>query len=228
MAEWWSGLTTLNQAFFVIAVAFSALFVWQLLSAIFGMFGAAGGDMDMHADVPAGIDMHPPDIAPGMDFCADVAAGAPDVHVPEHLEVGGAETVASFRLISIRSLVAFGTLFGWAGALYLEEGLGTGPAVFFALLWALAGMLVVSAIFYLMQRMTETGTPVLATAIGQPGTVYMDIPAGGAGKVRTLVGGVVTFVNARAAGGAALSGGTPIRVRRLVDSTTVEVEKAAS
>jgi hypothetical protein len=55
--------------------------------------------------------------------------------------------------------------------------------------------------------------------------VYADIPAGGTGQIRTLVSGVVTVVAARAAGGEALKAGTPVKVRRCLDATTVEVEK---
>jgi membrane protein implicated in regulation of membrane protease activity len=77
-----------------------------------------------------------------------------------------------------------------------------------------------------MRRMQETGTRQLATAVGERGTVYMDIPAGGTGKVRTVVSGTVSFVDARSADREALKAGTPVRVRRLLDPSTIEVEKA--
>jgi len=236
MTEWWAGLTTLTQGFFAVALVFSCLFLWQLVAAVLGLAGhGADTDVDMQTDVDAGADFHADADADlgGADahFDTDVPHGA-DLHVAPGDQVDAADmtihtvdTVASFKLLSIRSIIAFGMLFAWAGALYLMEGVAVPQAMLYALAWGLAGMLVVSALFYLMRRMTETGNIRLATCVGQPGTVYMDIPADGAGKVRTLVSGTVSFVPARAAGGAALKSGTPITVRRLLDATTVEVEK---
>lgn len=233
MTEWWAGLTTLTQGFFAVAVVFSCLFLWQLVAAVLGLAGnGADTDVDLQTDVDAGADLHADADLGGADahFDTDVPHGA-DLHVTPGDQVDAADmtihtvdTVASFKLLSVRSIIAFGTLFAWAGALYLMESVAVPLAMLYALAWGLAGMLVVSALFYLMRRMTETGNVRLATCVGQPGTVYMDIPAGGAGKVRTLVSGTVSFVPARAAGGAALKSGTPITVKRLLDATTVEVE----
>jgi membrane protein implicated in regulation of membrane protease activity len=232
MTEWWAGLTTLTQGFFAVALVFSCLFLWQLVAAVLGLAGhGADTDVDMQAD--AGADLHADADLGGADahFDTDVPHGA-DLHVAPGDQIDAADmtihtvdTVASFKLLSIRSIIAFGMLFAWAGALYLMDSVAVPQAMLYALAWGLAGMLVVSALFYLMRRMTETGNIRLATCVGQPGTVYMDIPADGAGKVRTLVSGTVSFVPARAAGGAALKSGTPITVRRLLDATTVEVEK---
>lgn len=231
MMEWWAGLTGMAQGFFAVAFVFSCLFLWQLLAAILGLVGD-GSDVDLasHADIDAGADFH-------ADMDADLASGADvphgvDLHVSTGDEMDAADmsvhtidTVASFKVISIRSIIAFGTLFSWAGGLYLMQSVPVPRAMIYSLLWGLAGMIVVSAIFYLMRRMTETGNVRLATCVGQPGTVYMDIPAGGAGKVRTLVSGMVSFVHARAAGGKALASGTPVTVKRLLDATAVEVEE---
>ena len=176
-----------------------------------------GGDLD-HAggfDHGAGFDHG------GVDHGGDVGHGA-DVHA--HAE--GAETVAAFKLLSLRSLIAFGMLFGWAGALYQMEGRGLTFAIGLAVVWAFLGMLVVSLLFYGVMRLTETGTRRLATAVGQAGTVYIDIPADGTGQVRTVVSGMVSFVKARTLDGKPLAAGTPVRITGLVDSNTVEVMNA--
>jgi len=183
-----------------------------------------GADAAMAHDIPHGMGHDfppsaPHDLPPGAVH--DMAAG----HGGEHLGVEGADTLVSFRLLSVRGIVAFGTLFGWAGALYLQQGEPVPASLLYALVWAFIGMLVVSGIFYLMQRMTESGTPRLSSCIGQPATVYMDVPAGGEGKVRAMVSGAVSFIGARAAGGEALKSGTPVRVTRLLDSSTVEVRR---
>jgi len=209
--------TLIGSIYWGAAVFFSILFLWQLLATLFGHIGGGGETTDVSAGHDVGAGGH--DVAGGHDAAAGHGHDG---------AVGAAESVASFKLLSIRSITAFGMLFGWAGVLYSRQG--RPPAdnlvIIYSLLWGFVGMLIVSAIFYFLMRMTETGTRRLATCVGQRGTVYMDIPAGGTGQVKTIVSGIVSFVPARAVGGEILKAGTPVIVKRLLDSTTVEVEKA--
>jgi len=217
----WSGLTPANKILFCTAFFFSALFIWQFIMTMIGLAGS-GADVEVDADVGGDVDVDADvgDVDAGGDFEAEAGdAGDADAEAAE------GETALSFKLLSFRSVVAGGTLFGWAGALYLYNGIPLGTALVYALAWACAGALIVAILMYLMRRLQETGTSRLATCVGQPATVYMDIPASGAGKVRTLVSGAVRFVPARSAGGKALKAGTPVRVTRLVNPSTVEVEK---
>jgi len=203
-----------------VAAFFSVLFLWQLIATLLGGIGGTehieAGGTDVHADMGA----------------ADHDVGGHDVaghDVAGHAghEAGTAvESVATFKLLSVRSITAFGLLFGWAGVLYLRTGTGQNTTLLYSVLWGVVGMLIVSAIFYFLMRMTETGTRRLATALGQPGTVYMDIPAGGAGQIRVMISGAVSFVSARVAGGEALKAGAPVVVKRIIGPNTVEVEKA--
>jgi uncharacterized membrane protein YjfL (UPF0719 family) len=198
-----------------VAAFFSVLFLWQLLSTLLGGIGGTehieAGGTDVHADLGAA----------GHDVGGHDAAGHPG-----HEPGTAVESVATFKLLSVRSVTAFGLLFGWAGVLYLRSGIGQNPTLLYSVLWGVVGMLIVSAIFYFLMRMTETGTRRLATALGQPATVYMDIPAGGAGQIRVMISGAVSFISARAAGGEALKAGTAVVVKRLIGPNTVEVEKA--
>jgi hypothetical protein len=204
-----------------VAAFFSVLFLWQLISTLLGGIGGTehieAGGTDVHADVGAA----------GHDVAGhDVAAAGHDAAGHAGHEAGTAvESVATFKLLSVRSVTAFGLLFGWAGVLYLRTGTGQNPTLLYSVLWGVVGMLIVSAIFYFLMRMTETGTRRLSTALGQPGTVYMDIPAGGAGQVRVMISGAVSFISARVAGGEALKAGTPVIVKRIIGPNMVEVEK---
>ena len=193
------------------ALFFSVLFAWQLLATLFGHFGG-GDNIDAGAAHDAGAGGH------------DVGAG----HAGHAGHEAGADSVASFKLLSIRSMTAFGLLFGWAGVLYHRAEVSENLTILYSLLWGFVGMLIVSAIFYFFMRMTETGTRRLSSAVGQPATVYMDIPAGGAGQVRVLCGGSICFINARAAGGEALKAGTPVIIKRVAGPNVVEVEKTQS
>ncbi len=208
MYEWWSGLTAIAQWFFIAAAFFSVFFTWQIIATLIGLAG------DADADVDAGMDAH-----------TDVDV---DVHdMPHDIEATGdaADTIAAFRLVSIRSVLAFFTLFSWAGALYLASGVVVDRAIIYALLWGLAALVVVSLLLHFLRKLAETGSPQLATCVGQTGAVYLDIPPGGVGEVRVTVSGVVSHVKARAAGGAGISSGTDVRVLRILGPGTVEVDK---
>ena len=150
-----------------------------------------------------------------MDFDADIDADA-------------IESMSAFKMLSLRAILAFCTLFSWAGALYLDRDYGLTPSLLYALLWGVVALVVVAGIFHMMLRLTESGTPRLATCVGKNGTVYLDIPDGGRGEIRIPVSGVMAHVKARVADGKALKMGTAIRVRRLLDSGTVEIESISS
>jgi hypothetical protein len=126
--------------------------------------------------------------------------------------------------LSIRSLVAFGTLFSWAGTLYLASGTYVILAIVYSFLWGLAAMFGVAFLLYWLLRMQELGNVPLWKAIGEEGTVYMDIPARGVGKVRVFVGKTICFVNARSKSGDPLSAGTKVRAVAAIDERTLEVE----
>ena len=217
----WAGLSTANKVFFCIAFFFSALFVWQFIMTMIGLAGS-GADVEVDADVGGDVDVDA-DVG-DVDAGGDVEADAGDTGGADAAAAEG-DTALSFKLLSLRSVVAGGTLFGWAGALYLYNGTPLDTALVYALAWAFGGALIVAVLMYLMRRLQETGTPRLATCVGRPATVYMDIPESGAGKGRTMVSGAVSSVPARSAGGNALKAGTPVRVTRLVNPSTVEVEK---
>ncbi|NLG48671.1 MAG: hypothetical protein GX552_01005 [Chloroflexi bacterium] len=209
MLSWWTRLSSLNQGFFVAAIFFSTIFLWQFVSSFTALAGdAIGGDGDAG---DASMD--------GDGDLADADLDGDDVGAAEQ-DAG----LATFRLLSIRSLLAFGTLFSWAGALYLQNTPFATLALVRALLWGLAGMVVVAFFFWALPRLTEEGTARLDTAIGQNAQVYLDIPEDGVGQVKVLVGGMVSFVKARASNGQRLSAGTVVRVVGTLDNSVLVVE----
>jgi hypothetical protein len=197
--EWWNSLTTLNQTFYAAAAFFSVFFLWQLIAAIVGL----GSEEVDTADADVAGDVH-------HDFAAE-----------------SAEAMDAFRLISIRSMISFLTLFTWGGALYLNWGMRRTTAIGYAVLWGLGGMVTVALILYGLRKLAQRGTSDLATCVGERGTVYLDIPEDGAGEVRVPVSGMLSHVRARCAGGRPLKAGVAVRVVRRLDQTTVEVEPVA-
>jgi len=204
MYEWWTGLASLTQGFYAVAAFFSLIFLWQFIASVIGL---SGGEMDVEVDADVDIDVD------GLDL-EDIEAGS--------LEEAG-ETMAAFKVLSLRAVIAFVMLFCWAAGMYIEQGIETYRLLLYATGWGLIGWLVVSFMMYFMRRLTESGTPRLGTCVGTRGSVYADIHADGTGEVRVLVSGVISTVKARTAGGGEMKAGTPIRVLRMLDPVTVEV-----
>lgn len=208
MTEWWGELSRLNQGFYSAAAFFSVFFLWQLIAALIGL-GGDDADADVDADADGGVNID--------------HDGTYDQF--EHGAEGDAvESTVAFKLLSIRSIITFFTLFTWGSALYLQQGMVAGKAMGLGTVWGLAGMFIVALIFYLMKKMAHTGTKNLRTCVGTTGTVYLEIPEGGTGEVRVTVSGVVSYVKAREKDGKGIKPNAPIRVRRLLGTAMVEVE----
>jgi hypothetical protein len=196
IGDWWTNLTAANRMFYVVAGFFSVIFIWQFIAS---MIGLTGGDLDIETDAD-------------VDFDAD--------------GVDGVESVAAFKMLSIRAILAFCTLFFWSGSLYLNMGKSMAVALMYSFGWGLGGWVVVTLLVNWMRRLAETGNVKLSTCVGLRGVVYMDIPAGGPGQVRVMVSRAMSMVRARSADGSELKAGTPVRVTRLLDSASVEVKPA--
>lgn len=54
MITWWSGLTPLNQLFWVLVVFFTTLFAWQFVASFTGFVGEGGPDLDGDGDLGDG------------------------------------------------------------------------------------------------------------------------------------------------------------------------------
>ena len=85
-------------------------------------------------------------------------------------------------------------------------------------------MFIVSYLVFKLVQLQETGTATVWSAIGEEAVVYLNVPAGGVGKVRVMVSGVISYVNARSRGGESLTAGTKVRVVGVIDDNTIEVE----
>jgi hypothetical protein len=207
MNEWWNELSSINQGFYAAATFFGVIFVWQLLAVLMGL---STDDADMDVDVDADIDLD-------HDGTYD--------HFEQGASSDAAETLSAFRLLSIRSIITFFTLFTWGGALYMDTGETVTKSLTLATIWGLAGMFIVAGLFYMLKQLSETGTSNLATSVGSAGTVYLDIPANGIGEVKVTVSGILSHVKARGIDGQAFAVNTPIRVTRRIGQRTIEVDK---
>lgn len=204
MQEWWSHLDSYVQGFYVAAMFFSVFFLWQLVAAVIGL-GGHSMDITSHVDVSADHGMG--------DHTADASAH---------------ETVLAFKLLSVRSILAFFTLFTWSTAMYASlpvPPLSLNRSMTFGLLWGLCAMALVAWLLHLMRKMAESGNIRMESCVGSLGAVHIDIPASGYGEVRVTVSRVATFVRATA-GGKVIKSGANVRVVKVLGPNLVEVESA--
>lgn len=236
METWWQGLGFVNQLLFSSAIFFSLLFIWQLISTIMGLDSGDHGDMAMDGlgdadDIP---DIHGDIGAEGLgdaDDASNIQTGSGLVHGGHvgDTPIAHADDLAAgqvtYSLVTIRSIIAFGTLFSWASAIFLASGYNIMVALLIGLIWGALGMFLVSFALYKLVQMQEIGTRSTANAIGEEGIVYINIPAKGSGQVRVICDGAVSFINATSKTGAPISAGSKVRVVGLADERTLEVEE---
>lgn len=201
MQEWWAGLESTTRFFYGMAAFFSVFFLWQMVAAFLGL---TGDDVDVG---DADVDIS--DLDASDDF--------------DHQDV--VESSQAFKILSLRSIITFFTLFSWGSALYTADGMPVVKAMGISSVWGLAGMFSIAVIFWGMGKLTETGTKDAASCMGQIGTVYLNIPADGFGEVKTSISGAVEHIKARSVSGEALPSGTQVRIVQVVDQTLVGVEK---
>ncbi len=207
MQEWWAALSGATRFFYGMAAFFSVFFLWQVIAAFVGL---NGDDMDVGGD------------AGDVDVDMDIG----DVDAPDDIDYNDViESSQAFKVLSLRSIITFFTLFSWGSALYTTDGVAVVKAMGIASVWGLVGMFAIALIFYGMGKLSETGTKDLTTAQGKIATVYLDIPAEGFGEIKTTVSGASEHIKAKSVNGEALPAGTQVRVVQVVGQTLVGVEK---
>lgn len=180
MITWWETLPLLQQVFYLIAIPSTLVLFLQTILLLFGL-GDGHGDGDVGHDF-GGHDH---------DFGHD-AAGPHGDFVPAHdtahdtAHDQGADHEAGLRILTVRGIVAFLSLFGWVGVAALDMGASAGVAFLLALLAGLAAMFVVAAVLKASLKLQQSGNIDMRNALGLTGEVYVPIPKGGKGKITMI------------------------------------------
>jgi len=151
--------------------------------------------------------------------------GGDDVGAVHSVDTGDSDV--SFKLLSLQAITAFLLMFGLIGYAMMHQSKlsaawatagGTGAGV--------AAMVLVAWIFRFATKLQSSGTLNLDNAAGQEGTVYLRIPPGGTGKVQCLCQGRLVTLDATSEASEELKSGQRVKVLRVVNSTTVVVQKS--
>lgn len=142
-----------------------------------------------------------------------------------HADVSHADADISFKLLTLQGLTAFFMMFGLVGFVLLRESMfGNAIAIAGAVAAGLASVWLIGKIFSSFKNLQASGTMDNAKAVGEEGTVYLTIHAGGTGKVQVSVKGRLREFDAVSNTNEDLNTGSRIRVIAINDRIVV-VEK---
>jgi hypothetical protein len=114
----------------------------------------------------------------------DISAGDADDYIGDDEGIG-------YQFFTIKNLVAFFTIFGWAGIACINGGMSKGATIAIALASGSLMVVMMAFLFRSMSRLRQSGTLQIKNAIGLIGETYLFIPGsrGGFGKVHLKVQG---------------------------------------
>ena len=200
----------MENLFTYCAVIGGVLFVGQMVLMLIGI----GGE---HADFDiGGIDI---------DIDIDVPDGDMEYDGGGHFDVLGHNDSLFVGILTVKSLIAAVTVFGFAGKWALDKGFSE---VYTALIATVAGgaiLYLVGWVFKELYKIRTDGTVKIQNTIGCSGEVYLPVPSGkeSVGKVTISVAGRTMEYTAMTAG-KELPSGTPITVVAVLGPDMVEVE----
>lgn len=133
-----------------------------------------------------------------------------------------------FGVLSFRTVVAAVALFGVGGKAALGAGLDPVTTLVIAIGSGLAAMYAVHGLMRGLKALDTDRTMRIERAIGQPGTVYLSIPAhrSGSGKIQLTLQNRLDELEAVTAG-ERLPDGAKVKVVSVIGPGTVEVEALA-
>lgn len=196
----------METTYLLCAAIGGTLIACQFVMTLLGL----GGGHDMagaHSDAGGGHDF-------GHDAGGHDAAGD---HHSEH----GHESNWFVGLLTFRTITAGLAFFGLVGLIAQRADIEPIPAALLATAAGVGALLIVAYIMKSLARLNVDGTVRINKSIGCPGTVYIPIPDGGAGKVQVSV--LSRTVEYKATAKKALPTGAKIVVVAIVGSDTVEV-----
>lgn len=218
-SAWWNGLRLVEQILYCIAVPASLILIIQTLIMLIGL---GGGGEGFNPSDTSGLDL-PDSFDTDIDFDA---SGDIDADLSNH-DISNPSDIADFRLLSVQSVIAFLTIFGWSGITALSNGMVEWAALLLAAALGFGAMFLVAKIIQWSSKLAQNGTFNIKNLLGESGTVYIPIPekGKGVGKINISCGERFMEFDAVTEEQETLKTGTPIRVVDIISGSTLVVEK---
>jgi membrane protein implicated in regulation of membrane protease activity len=153
--------------------------------------------------------------------------GGSDVDIDADGDGGFDGADGGFHFFTIKNLIAFFTIFGWSGIAALENGLDRPWVILIATFFGLVMMFIMAGMFYLINKLHDSGTLEIKNAIDAIGEVYLTI--GGArrtiGKVSVRIQGALRELEALTDDQEDLKTGSVVRVVDVTSNGILIVER---
>lgn len=129
------------------------------------------------------------------------------------------------QYFTIKNLIAFFTMFGWAGVAAYSSGYGKGISILIALLAGLAMVALMILLLRNVGRLKESGTMEISNAVGKLGETYLPIPGknDGTGKVRITIQNSLHEIKAITEDEVTIPTGKMVRVLRILNNEILVV-----
>ena len=174
MVTWFESLTNIEQVFAAFAIPATVLMLIQTVLLLIGL-GSSG-----EADVPSDTS----GIGDGFDVDADGADADFDGGSMDSLED---PSQSGLRLFTVRGVVAFFAVFGWAGLAISRGGGSNGLSITISIIAGFAALIALAFMLRGILRLQESGNIDERGAIGCSGSVYLKIPPARTGKGKITV-----------------------------------------
>ena len=196
MAEWWESLSIELRVFYTIGIISTLVLIVQTLLMLIGI------GHDGHVD-------------------GDVGDMSVDVHTD-----GLSEHPSGLHFLSIRTIIAFFTGFGWTGVICLKDDMSMMETLGTSLFVGGAFMAGVIYLMKMLYGLRDSGNIHYRNALGKIATVYAPIPASqaGPGQIEILLQGRVRFIQAFTKANHRLASNIRVKVIDMIDAGTVLVE----
>jgi len=115
------------------------------------------------------------------------------------------------QFFSVRNMIYFLMMFGWVGLATTAPGRPVIVPVVAGIIAGLLTSLFIAWIFYMLNKLNESGTAHIVNAVGLTGKVYIPIPAGrsGTGQIQLVLQGATQEIDA-------ITEGEPLPTGRMV------------
>ncbi len=131
-----------------------------------------------------------------------------------------------FKILSVRSVIAFFTFFSWGGVLVLNAGMSINLAVWVGMGFGLFALFFVAWILFKVANMMKARTENLSFAIGLNGEVFIPIPGkrNGKGKIQIIISQNIKELDA-ITDGAKISTGEKVLIVDILPNNVLVVKK---
>lgn len=127
---------------------------------------------------------------------------------------------AGFQFFTFKNAVAFFAIFGWVGIACIHQGYGLIVTIIISAICGLIMMAIMAALFYYVNKMTESGTLEYQNALHATGEVYLEVGKNRskAGKVQINVQGTLREMTALTDWDFDIKRGTLVKVESVTEN----------